>query len=499
LPKKSKKGGQMKYLLAIDQGTTATTVLICNEKGSIVGEDSQEYPQHYPQEGYVEHRADDIKLSVKNACLQAIQKSGINAREIEAVGITNQRETLCLFDRDNRSELPFIVWQCRRSSQICQELTQKGLGQRIHQKTGLHIDPYFTASKLLWLSQQDSRLPNQLRYGKLLFGTIDTFLCHWLSGGKLHITDPTNASRTMLMDLKTCTWDDELLDIFSIPKNCLPTIKNSCEIYGLTKGLDFLPDGIPIASLIGDQQSSLVGHACFGNGHIKATFGTGSFILLNTGDAPIFSSAGLLTSVAYSIKDRVHYCLEGSAFVAGAALIFLRDTFGLISTPVQIDEVAATVSDSQGVSFVPSLCGLGAPFWQADAKGVLCGLTRGTTKGHIARAVLEGIAMQNTDIIQAMAQDHIKPKIMKVDGGAANSDLLMQIQADILNIKCIRAHSTQKTALGAIYLAGLACGVFGSTAEIENLQDVQREFVPGPDRSWVERCVKNYQKARMCA
>lgn len=484
----------MEFILAIDQGTTATTTLIVNRQGQIVAEGSTEYPQHFPEHGYVEHYGHEIKHSVEKACLEAIGKARIKPNAICAIGITNQRETVCLFDRNNNPARPFIVWQCRRSTEICKELKQKGLQNFLHKKTGLHIDPYFSATKLLWLFRNNPSLLVQAQAGSVLFGTIDTFLCHWLSGGSLHITDSTNASRTMLMDLKTCSWSDECLEIFSVPKKCLPTIAKSIGPYGKTNGLGFLPDGIPIASIAGDQQSALFGQTCFQQGDAKATFGTGCFILLNTGKNLVFSNHGLITSVAYHIDREPAYCLEGSAFIAGAAVQFLRDNLGIISSASEIESLAKTVPDNGGVVFVPALCGLGAPYWQPNARGVISGLDRGTERGHIARATLEGIAMQNHDILSAMAKDGVRPTVLKVDGGAAKNDLLMQLQADLLDVPCIRPQSSQKTGLGAAYLAGLALGIFADMNEIKNINDSAKEFRPSDERQMFATMIERYHK-----
>jgi glycerol kinase len=484
----------MRYILAIDQGTTANTALLVNENGHIVAESSHEYPQHFPKLGYVEHLGPEIKSSIERVCREVLEKSTIKANDIAGIGITNQRETVCLFKKNGECIRPFIVWQCRRSADVCNELKSKNLGDFLHKKTGLFLDPYFSASKLLWLFLNEPSLLTQIRNGDVLFGTIDTFLCHWLSGGALHITDVTNASRTMLMDIHTLQFSDECLDIFNVPKCCLPTIVKNVGPYGKTKGLSFLPDGIPIAGMAGDQQAALFGQACFEKGDAKATYGTGCFILLNTGHTPILSQYGLLTSVAYQINEKPFYCLEGSAFIAGAAVQFLRDAFGLIKSASEVEALAKTVKDNGGVVFVPALCGLGAPHWKPDARGMMCGLERGTKKGHIARATLEGIALQNSDIFQAMQQDGVNPRNLKVDGGAARNDLLMQIQADILGIACIRPQSSQKTALGAAYLAGLSLGMFESLDDIRQIKEPRCIFNPNPDRTWATAVISRYEQ-----
>jgi glycerol kinase len=482
------------FILAIDQGTTGNTALIIDSLGKIISEGSHDHPQHYPKPGFVEHNASEIKNSVETAIKIALQKAKVNGKEIAGIGITNQRETTCLFNQEGESYLPFIVWQCRRSNDICQELRNRGLADFFHKKTGLHIDPYFSASKISWAFKEHPSLLAKARSGELLFGTIDTFICHWLSGHKLHITDATNASRTMLMDINKCEWSDECLDIFQIPKNILPKIQKSTGPYGTTSGLGFLPDGIPIAAIAGDQQAALFGQACFLEGDAKATYGTGSFILLNTGKRPIFSKHGLLTSIAYHIDSEPIYCLEGSAFIAGAAVEFLHDAFGLVRTAREIEALARSVPDSHGVIFVPALCGLGAPYWRAEARGIISGLDRGVTRGHIARATLEGVALQNTDIIAAMAKDGVALKSLKVDGGAAENDLLMATQADLLGVPCFRTGSAQKTALGAGYLAGLALGIFPNLEFLSKITHKTKEFLPNPDRSWANMMIARYHE-----
>lgn len=483
----------MDFILAIDQGTTASHALVIDRFGKIKGEGSYEHPQHYPKPGFVEHIAGEIKGSVEQACKMALKRAHVDGKDIAGIGIANQRETTCLFDRHGESYLPFIVWQCRRSRDICQDLKERGLGDFLHKLTGLCLDPYFSASKLAWAFKEHPHLLKKAASGELLFGTIDTYLCHWMSGHELHITDATNASRTMLMDIETLSWSDECLDIFSIPKACLPQIKKSIGPYGKTKGLPFLPDGIPIASLIGDQQAALFGQACFLKGDAKATFGTGCFILVNTGKKPIISQHGLITSIAYDIDSSPTYCLEGSAFIAGAAIEFLVD-IGLAKSALEIEELACSVPDSLGLIFVPALCGLGAPHWRSEARGLFWGFERGTKRAHIARATLEGIALQNTDIITAMAEDGIDIKYLKVDGGAAKNDLLVKIQADLLGVPCLRSVNSQKTAQGAGFLAGLALGIFPDISILAQLNK-DEEFLPDHNRSWADRMIRGYHTA----
>ncbi len=483
------------YILAIDQGTTTTTALIVDEKGQIIASHSTDYPQYYPHSGYVEHHASDIKASVKKSVSSVLEKAALKGADIAALGITNQRETVCLFDEKGETEYPFIVWQCRRSAEICEQLKTQGLQERIHQRTGLLLDPYFSASKIKWWIEQDSSVKKKLASKELLFGTIDSFLCHWLSGHKLHISDVTNASRTMLMDIRKREWSDECLDIFGIPKACLPKIVSNLGSFGTTQGLDFLPDGIPIAAMAGDQQAALFGQTCFNAGEIKATFGTGCFILLNTGAEPVFSRHGLLTSVAYQINDRATYCLEGSAFIAGAAVQFLIDAFHLVEKAAEIEALANTVPDSDGVIFIPALCGLGAPYWKSEVQGSFMGLTRGSKAGHIARAALEGIALQNTDIMLAMADDAGKPTVLRVDGGASENNLLMQTQTDLLQVPCLRSDSAQKTALGIAYMAGLSVGIFTNFEQLAQFSKFTTEFRPQRSLAWAEEKIFAYRRA----
>lgn len=484
----------MDYILAIDQGTTTTTAIIVDQNGSIIGEGASEVTQHFPHPGRVEHLGHEIQRSVELACKAALERSSIRGENIAAIGITNQRETVCLFEPGGDCLYPFIVWQCRRSSDICQELMDRGLSQHMHQITGLRIDPYFSSSKLLWLFKNHPALKDKARTGQALFGTIDSFLCHWMSGYELHISDATNACRTMLMDITTLRYRDDLLEIFDVPRACLPEIVKNTGPYGKTKGLSFLPDGIPIAAMVGDQQAALFGQGCFARGDAKATFGTGCFILLNTGADVIFSSHGMLTSIALYTDDKLSYCLEGSAFIAGAAIQFLRDGLGAISSISEVEALARSVDDSRGVLFVPALCGLGAPHWQPNMRGMLLNLDRGVTKAHVARAFLEGIALQNADILDAMMKDALAITKIKVDGGASRDDLLMQIQADLLGVDCLRPKNTQRTAFGAAVLAGLAIGLFTDANAMTNDGDHQI-FSPTRDQAWALSMLESYRQA----
>lgn len=483
----------MEYILAIDQGTTKTMAIIIDSFGEIIGEGSNDVPQYFKAGGIVEHDGNDIKLSVKNACIEAINNANINPKKLLGIGITNQRETVCIFDRENNPIMPFIVWQCRRSKQICFDLKKQNLQNILQQTTGLTLDPYFSASKLLWIFNETPEVLTKAKQGKILFGTIDTFLTHWFTDKELHITDATNASRTMLMDIHTCHWSDNCLNLFSVPHNFLPRIVKNIGPFGKTKNLDFLPDGIPILALAGDQQAALFGQNCLYKGEAKATLGTGSFILINTGEELVFSKHGLISTLAFFIDEKPYYCLEGSTFVAGALIQFCQHNLGITESPEQFNDLAQSTLTSSDILFIPALCGLSAPYWLADAKAMIYGLDRATSKAHIARAALEGIALQNNDIMMAMAQDGIKPLSLKVDGGVSKSNLLMQIQADLLGIHCIRPEITQKTALGVALLAGLAGKVFHNLEDIKSVKDQATIFTPNPNRAWAIDLINRYQ------
>ena len=450
------------YILAIDQGTTGSTVLVIDRNLEICGRHTQEFPQIYPQPGWVEHNPADIIESVKTAITGAIEAAGILPSDIAGIGITNQRETTVVWDRATGDAIHnAIVWQCRRTTEQCAKLKALGHEEMFRAKTGLLLDPYFSGTKVAWLLDEVRGARTRAGAGELAFGTIDSFLVWQLSDGQAHVTDVSNACRTLLMNLETLDWDDELLDCLNIPRSVLPHVKSSSEVYATTKNFGVLPDGIPIAGMAGDQQSALFGQACFDVGQAKCTYGTGCFLLMNTGQRPVPSQNGLLTSVGWKIGDEVTYVLEGSAFIAGAAVQWLRDGLGLIKSAPEIEALAQTVSDSDGVYFVPALTGLGAPYWNPDARGVICGLTRGTTAAHLARATLEGVAFQNFDILNAMSADLGRPlDSLKVDGGAAANGYLMQFQADLLGVELVRPKHLETTALGAAFLAGLAVGVW---------------------------------------
>ena len=468
------------FVLAIDQGTTGTTVALMDARGTLRASVNSEFPQVYPRPGWVEHRPADIWASV-GKCIRAVLRQRVcNPTEIAAIGITNQRETALLWDR--RSGEPLhnaIVWQCRRTADFCDSLRQAGHEAYIRQKSGLVLDPYFSASKFRWLLHNSRAGARALAAGHIAAGTIDSFLIWRLTAGAAHVTDISNASRTSLMDIERGQWDQQLLELFEVPRAILPAIGPSSGILGYTRGVAGLPDGIPIAGVAGDQQAALFGQACFAPGDVKCTYGTGSFIVMNTGQRIVHSDSGLLTTVAWQLGEKAKpvYALEGGAFICGAAVQWLRDGLGIIKNAGDIEALAARVADHGGVEFVPALTGLGAPHWVPGARETIPGLTRGSTSAHIARAPLDAMALQNADILRAMERDlgkRMRP--LRVDGGAAANNLLMQIQADVLGRKLIRPRVIETTVAGACYLAGMGVGLWRSTAELRRIWKVQREF-----------------------
>lgn len=470
------------YILAIDQGTTGTTVAVVNARGKITQKASVEYRQIYPKPGWVEHRPEDIWSSVVSMIAAALKKARLKAADISAIGITNQRETVVVWDRKTGKPVHnAIVWQDRRTTEDCNDLKRAGNEAELRERTGLVIDPYFSASKLSWLLKNVSGLRDKMERGTIASGTIDSFLVWRLTGGVTHRTDVSNASRTQLMNIGTGQWDDELLRLFGVSAAMLPEIVPSSGVLGVTKGLKVLPDGIPIAGVAGDQQAALFGQTCFDIGESKCTFGTGSFLLMNTGRRRVVSEAGLLTTAAWRLKGDSHitYALEGGAFICGAAVQFLRDQLGFIKSAAEIEALAKSVKDTGGVEFVPALTGLGAPHWQPEARGLICGLTRGSTRAHIARATLEAMALQNAEILLAMQSD-LKGalKSVRVDGGAAANNLLMQIQADDLGVDVVRPRMIETTVAGAAYLAGLGVGIWRDQAEIKKVWGIEKTFRP---------------------
>ena len=485
------------YVVAIDQGTTGTTVLVLDRRLSVKAKVNAEFPQHFPRPGFVEHDLEEIWRSTTSVLRRALSQAGVRGKEVAAVGITNQRETTALWDR--RSGKPVhraIVWQDRRTSAECARLKAEGREAWVRERTGLVLDPYFSGTKLDWMLTHLKGLRERAERGEIAFGTIDTFLAYRLTGGEAHVTDPSNASRTLLMNLRTLRWDPELLELFHVPRAVLPEIRMSSEVYGTTKGLRVLPDGVPVAGIAGDQQAALFGQACFSPGEAKCTYGTGAFVLENTGREPVFSTRGLLTTVAWSLPGEVAYALEGSSFIAGAAVQWLRDGLGIIRRASEVEALARKVPDTGGVVFVPALTGLGAPHWRPDARGLVCGIDRGTTKAHLARAALEGIALQIHDLAVAMqAESGQRFPVFKVDGGATANDLLMQMQADLLGVPVERPRMVETTALGAAFLAGLAVGFWKSREDIRRAWKRDRRFEPRMSEGDRERLFARWHRA----
>lgn len=469
-------------VLAIDQGTTGTTVVLVDAALSVIAKRNQEFKQHYPQPGWVEHDLEDIWRTVHQTIGAVLAESKVDPARIAAIGITNQRETIGVWDRKTSRPLHHaIVWQCRRTALRCEALKAEGREHEVKERTGLVLDPYFSATKADWLLEHLPSGRSRAEAGELALGTIDSFLVWRLSGSRAHVTDVSNASRTLLMNIGTRAWDDHLLETFRVPRAALPEIRSSSEVYAVTEGVPGLPDGIPIAGMAGDQQAALFGQACFKPGDVKCTYGTGAFALLNTGQEIRRSRHGMLTTIAWQLgpKGPVEYALEGSVFIAGAAVQWLRDGLGIIERSSDIEALARSVPTSGGVVFVPALVGLGAPHWRPHARGTISGITRDTTKAHIARACLEAIAIQAHEVIDALAKDAGgKIGALRVDGGAAANDLLLQIQADVSQKAVVRPEMIETTAAGAAFLAGLGVGLFKSTDEITKAWRQDRRFEP---------------------
>ena len=467
------------YILALDQGTSSSRAIVFDHEGHICSVAQQEFTQHFPQPGWVEHNPMEIWSSEAAVIAQAISEIGVTGKDIAAIGITNQRETTIVWDAE--TGLPVynaIVWQDRRTSAFCDELKARGLVEKIREKTGLIIDAYFSGTKIKWILDHVEGAREKAEAGKLRFGTVDSWLVWQLTRGGVHVTDVSNASRTMLFNINTLEWDKELLELLDIPASMMPRVCSSSEVYGPPKTTIFAHE-VPIAGIAGDQQAALFGQMCTAPGSVKNTYGTGCFLLMNTGTKPILSKNNLLTTVAWKIGDTVNYALEGSIFVGGSVVQWLRDGLGIIRSSSEIEALAASVPDNGGVYFVPALTGMGAPYWDQYAHGVICGITRGSTSAHIARAALEGIAFQTMDIVNAMEKDAgVKLSELKVDGGASRNNLMMQFQADILGTSVIRPEVTETTAMGACYLAGLAVGFWGSLDEIKKQWKAERTFTP---------------------
>jgi len=467
------------FVLAIDAGTTSSRAIIFNNKGETVGVSQYEFTQHFPKEGWVEHDPIEIWETQLKAIREVMEKTNISASQIHAMGITNQRETTVIWDRKTGKPVyNAIVWQDRRTATICEEIEKKGKAELFYNKTGLLLDAYFSGTKIKWILDQNPELRSQAESGALAFGTVDSWLIWNLTKGDVHVTDVTNASRTLLYNIHNLEWDQELLDVLEVPRPLLPKVVSCSETIGSTAaGLFESP--LTISGIAGDQQAALFGQMCIQAGDVKNTYGTGCFCVMNTGETPVQSKNKMLTTIGYQLNGKVHYALEGSVFIAGAAVQWLRDQLGIISTAAEIEPLAKTVENNGGVTFIPALAGLGAPYWDPHATGSIIGITRGTQKGHLARATLEAIAMRTKEIINAMQKDaQITFKSLKVDGGGSTNNLLMQIQSNVLGVDVIRPETTETTALGAAFFAGLATGFWPSLESLSEIWSVNQKFKP---------------------
>lgn len=485
-----------KYILALDQGTTSSRAVVFDKKGNIVSVAQKEFTQYFPQPGWVEHDPLEIWSSQAGMAAEATSKKGIYGANIAAIGITNQRETVVVWDKKTGQPVyNAIVWQDKRTANYCDELKTQGKSQLIREKTGLVIDSYFSGTKVKWILDHVEGARQRAEAGDLLLGTIDSWLIWNMTQGTLHVTDVTNASRTLLFNINTLEWDDELLDLFTIPKSMLPQVKESSEIYGHTTP-NFFAVKIPIAGIAGDQQAALFGQMCTNPGMVKNTYGTGCFMLMNIGEQPIVSENNLLTTIAWKIKGKTHYALEGSIFIAGAVVQWLRDSLKIIKKSSDIENLAGSVSSSEGVYFVPAFAGLGAPYWDQHAQGTIFGLTRGSTDAHIARAAVESIAFQTMDVLKAMEADSkISIKELRVDGGATVNNMLMQFQADVLNTVTIRPKVVETTVMGAAYLAGLAVGYWENLEEIQEIWQTDVHFNPTSQREEIDQNIEGWYRA----
>ena len=468
-----------KFILAIDAGTTSSRAIIFDEKGATIGVAQHEFTQHFPKESWVEHDATEIWDTQLLAIREVLKNTNTKASQIQAMGITNQRETTVLWDRKTGKPVHnAIVWQDRRTSSICEALSAQGKAELFYKKTGLLLDAYFSGTKIKWILDQDPEVRRKAERGELAFGTIDSWLIWNLTDGKVHVTDVTNASRTLLYNIHTLEWDKELLDTLEVPESLLPKVVSSSEVVGESyQGL--FDHEISIAGIAGDQQAALFGQMCLNPGEVKNTYGTGCFCIMNTGETPVISKNRMLTTIGYQINGKVTYALEGSVFVAGAVVQWLRDQLGIINSASEIETLAKTVENNGGITFIPALAGLGAPYWDPHATGSILGITRGTQKGHIARAALEAIAMRTREIVIEMQKDaNTTFKTLKVDGGGSTNDLLMQIQSDLLQVEVIRPQTTETTALGAAFFAGLATDFWPSIESLSSIWKVDRKFTP---------------------
>lgn len=485
-----------KYILALDQGTTSSRAIVFDHDGKICSVAQKEFTQYFPKPGWVEHNPNEIWSSQASVIAESISAIDINGLDIAGIGITNQRETTIVWDVDTEEPIyNAIVWQDRRTADYCDKLKAEGLIDTIREKTGLIIDAYFSGTKIKWILDNVPGARQRAEQGKLRFGNVDSWLVWRLTRGEVHVTDVTNASRTMLFNINTLKWDADLLKLLDIPVSMLPEVKTSSEVYGHTKTTIFAHE-VPISGIAGDQQAALFGQMCIEPGAIKNTYGTGCFVMLNTGEKPVKSENNLLTTIAWKIGDKINYALEGSIYVGGSVVQWLRDGLCCIKSSSEIEELAASVPDSGGVFFVPALTGLAAPYWDQHARGTIIGITRGTTTAHIARAALDGIAFQTYDIARAMAKDMGAPLTeLKVDGGASRNNLLMQYQANLLGIKVVRPKITETTALGAAYLAGLAVGFWKDLDEIKQQWQVERTFDPVPDNEEIAAAKQGWADA----
>ncbi len=469
-----------RYVLSVDQGTTSSRATVLDSKLQVCGVGQKEFTQFFPKPGWVEHDLNEIWSTTEWCIAKALKSAGIKGSDLAAIGITNQRETTGLWNRGTGKPLhKAIVWQDRRTTDLCNELKAHGHEAKVKETTGLVLDPYFSGTKVKWLLDNVKGARDAAKAGDLAFGTIDTWLVYKMTGHASHVSDVSNASRTMLMGLQSLEWDEAMLSMLDVPRSVLPRIAASAEVYGMTRGMKSLPDGIPVSGMAGDQQAALFGQACFSPGESKCTYGTGAFLLMNVGEAPVASKAGLLTTVGWKLDGKTTYALEGSCFIAGAAVQWLRDGLGLIKKASDVEALAKTVKSTGDVVFVPALAGLGAPHWQPEARGLFAGIDRGTTKGHLARAVLEGVALQIQDLAEAMKLDSGKDiPAFKVDGGAVRNDLLMQYQADILGTNVVRPKNVETTSLGAAFLGGLGVGFWKSPDDVRKVWKADKVFKP---------------------
>ncbi|MGE7693247.1 glycerol kinase GlpK [Lysinibacillus sp. NPDC094177] len=488
---------EKKYILALDQGTTSSRAILFDENGSILHVAQQEFPQYFPQSGWVEHHAEEIWSSILSCIATVLSAKNIDSNQIAGIGITNQRETTVVWDKHSGKPIyNAIVWQSRQTNAICEELKENGYNDLFRDKTGLLIDAYFSGTKVKWILDNVEGAREKAEAGDLLFGTIDTWLIWKLTGGKVHVTDYSNASRTLMYNIYDLKWDEEILDILGVPASMLPEVRPSSEVYGYTEEALFFGSAVPIAGAAGDQQAALFGQACFEEGMVKNTYGTGCFMLMNTGEKAVKSENGLLTTLAWGLNGKVTYALEGSIFVAGSAIQWLRDGLRMFRSASESEQYAARVESADGVYVVPAFVGLGTPYWDSDVRGAVFGLTRGTSKEHFVRATLESLAYQTKDVLGAMEADaNIPLTKLRVDGGAVANNFLMQFQSDLLNVPVDRPVINETTALGAAYLAGLAVGFWKSTDEIGEYWNLDCQFTPNMDDSHREEIYAGWKKA----